>query len=104
MATKKTTADKHADAPSSQEPGDAPADTTDPTERVTSVTPDKAAAAAKGHQTVNAAVKVDSPDEPERDTRKDRVEKYKATRPDGTVVTVERNVETGERKVSGGKS
>ena len=30
---------------------------------------------------------------------KDRLELYAATRPDGTVVTVEHNLETGETKV-----
>lgn len=97
MATKKTTtADTHADAPSTMEPGDAPADTTDPNERVSSVTPDKAAAADKGHQTVNAAVKVDDGEQPARNTKNDRVKTYKATKPDGTEVTVTHNLETGE--------
>lgn len=96
---KKTTADTHADAPATMEPGDAPADTTDPDERVSSVTPNKAKAAADGHQTVNAAVKVDDGDEPKRDTKNDRTEKYQATRSDGSTVTVERNIETGESKV-----
>lgn len=96
---KQTTADTHVDAPATIEPGDAPADTTDPDERVSSVTPDKAAAAAEGHQTVNAAVKVGENDGPTRDTSNDRIEKYEAVRPDGTTVTVERNIETGESKV-----
>lgn len=97
---KQTTADTHIDAPATMEPGDAPADTTDPDEIVSSVTPDKAAAAAEGHQTVNAAVKVAEADRPTRDTKNDRIEKYEATRPDGTKVTVERNIETGETSVS----
>lgn len=96
---KKTTADTHIDKPATAEPGDAPADTTDPDERVSSVTPDKAAAAADGHLTVNAAVKVGDRSEPKRDTKNDRTETYEATRPDGTDVKVTRNIETGETKV-----
>lgn len=100
MAEKKTTLDSHLDAPQVTQPGDAPADTTDPTERASSATPDKAAAAKAGYGTVNAVVKVGDTSAPARDTKNDRTEKYQATRPDGTVVTVTRNIETGERSVS----
>lgn len=104
MATKKqavetTTLDSHIDAPSVTAPGDGPADTTDPTERATSVSPDKAAAAADGHLTVNAVVPVPEPAELGGDKAEDRIEKYKATRPDGTVVTVTHNLDTGESTV-----
>lgn len=94
----KTTADKFADKPSTAEPGDAPADTVDPDEHVSSVTPDKAAAAQAGHLTVNAAVKVDGPPAVKSKV-KDRTETYEAVRPDGTKVKVTRNIETGESKV-----
>ncbi|MGW5645058.1 hypothetical protein ACWEV3_40955 [Saccharopolyspora sp. NPDC003752] len=99
MATRKQTRlDDHVDAPSTVQPGDAPADTTDPAERATSVTPDKAAAAEGGHLTVNA-VKPLPVETTERDTANDRIETYTATRPDGTPVTITRNVETGESTV-----
>lgn len=107
MATRKTSStpeetriDEHVDAPSTTAPGDGPADTTDPDERATSATPDKGAAAQAGHGTVNAVLPL-----PKRQTAarkgKDRTETYTATRPDGTEVTVERNIETGESSVQG---
>ncbi len=95
-----TRTDKHIDKPSTVEPGDAPADTTDPTERVTSVSPDKAAAAAAGHQTVNAVVPLPPIEAPEADKAKPRTETYNAVRPDGTRVKVSRNLETGETSTS----
>jgi hypothetical protein len=98
-----TRLDEHTDAPSTTAPGDGPADTTDPDERASSVSPDKGAAALAGHLTVNAVVPVDTP-EPERDDSEDRYEEYEATRPDGTRVTVRRNIETGESELKGGKS
>jgi hypothetical protein len=96
-----TRLDEHLDAPSTTAPGDGPADTTDPDERASSATPDKGAAARAGHGTVNAVVPL-----PKRKTSaarqgKDRTETYTATRPDGTEVTVERNIETGESSVKG---
>lgn len=106
MATRKkteesTTLDSHLDKPSVTAPGDGPADTTDPTEIASSATPDKAAAAKAGHGTVNAVVKVGEVPETNTVAEKDqRVEKYKATRPDGTVVTVTHNIDTGATSVS----
>ncbi|CAL9607165.1 hypothetical protein SUDANB95_05513 [Actinosynnema sp. ALI-1.44] len=95
-----TRLDDHIDAPSTTAPGDGPADTTDPAELASSVEPDKAAAARAGHGTVNAVVPVGRTDEqPERDTKNDRIERFPAVRPDGTKVTVERNIETGESKL-----
>ena len=90
-----TRLDKAVTTPSTTAPGDGPADTTDPTERASTVGGDKAAAAEAGHLTVNAAVPVDSPEAPASDS-KPRTERYEAVRPDGTKVTVERNIETGE--------
>lgn len=106
MATSKSTPtetrlNEDVDKPSTTAPGDGPADTTDPEERATSVTPDKAAAAKTGHGTVNAVAPL-----PKRTSTprkgKDRTETYTAVRPDGTEVTVERNIETGESSVQGG--
>jgi hypothetical protein len=97
-----TRLDEHLDKPSTTAPGDGPADTTDSDERATSATPDKGAAARAGHGTVNAVVPL-----PKRKTAaarqgKDRTETYTALKPDGTEVTVERNIETGESAVKGG--
>ncbi|MGW1182967.1 hypothetical protein ACWD7Y_05295 [Streptomyces drozdowiczii] len=108
MATRKsstppeeTRLDTHLDAPSTTAPGDGPADTTDPDERAVSATPDKGAAAEAGHGTVNAVVPA-----PKRTPAKragtDRMERYKALRPDGSEVTVERNIETGASTVKDG--
>lgn len=74
--------------------GDAPADTWDPKERATSVRPDKAAAAAAGHQTVNAVVK--SGEVPDRAPTGTRTETYTVAGPDGTELTVTHNYDTGE--------
>ncbi|MDV8066394.1 Ig-like domain-containing protein [Rhodococcus sp. IEGM 1366] len=88
-----TLADDTLDAPQKTSPGDAPADTYDPKERASSAAPDKAAAAAAGHQTVNAVKLVGTiPDNAPTGTR---TEVYDAPRPDGTKVSVIRNVDTG---------
>lgn len=96
-----TTLDDHLDAPSITAPGDGPADTLDPTERASSATPDKGAAARAGYGTVNAVVKL-----PDRKSRRrandpsekadDRTETYEVEGPDGEPVKVTRNIETGE--------
>lgn len=101
MATtpKETRLDKDTTKPSTTAPGDGPADTTDPTERASSVTPQPGPEALKVG-TVNAVQPIPA-DEPEkRDSKKDRVEKYKATRPNGDEVTVTHNLDTGETSVS----
>lgn len=78
--------------------GDAPADTMDPKERAVSVRPDKAAAAAEGHQTVNAVV----PGEPiptEEAPTETRTETYLVHKPDGTTAQVTHNYDTGKTEV-----
>lgn len=101
MATqpKQTRLDSDTTKPSTTAPGDGPADTTDPTEQASTVGGDKQAAAEAGHLTVNAVVPVEPQPTAAREG-KDRVEKYKATRPDGTEVTVTHNIDTGETSVS----
>lgn len=101
MATtpKKTRLDSDNTKPSTTAPGDGPADTTDPTERASSVTPQPGPEALKVG-TVNAVQPVPQEDAPKRDSKSDRVEEYKATRPDGTEVTVKHNLDTGETTVS----
>lgn len=87
-------------APQSTSAGDAPADTYDAKERVSSGRPDKAAAAAAGHQTVNAVSVVGTV--PDRTPTGTRTETYTAVRPDGTEVTVTHNYDTGETAVAAG--
>lgn len=86
-------------APQPTASGDAPADTWDANERASSVRPDKAAAAAAGHQTVNAVVKAGevSTDAPAGGTR---TETYTAFKEDGSKVTVTRDLDTGETTVA----
>lgn len=97
MARKETNLDNDVTKPSVTEPGDGPADTTDPNERAVSVPPQPGDEAVKVG-TVNAVKPV--PKAEERSRRgKDRVEEYEAVRPDGTKVTVRHNIDTGESEV-----
>lgn len=80
--------------------GHAPADTLDPTERASSATPDKAAAAQAGFGSVNAVTVLPEPEkarEASADSQ-DRIETYEVPGPDGKLVKVEHNLETGETK------
>jgi len=74
--------------------GDAPADTWDPKERASSVRPDKAAAAAAGHQTVNAVVPVEPIPTPPVPTG-GRTETYTVYNDSGEAIEVTRNIESG---------
>lgn len=97
-APKTTRLSSDVTKPQPTDPGDAPADTYDPKERASSVRPDKAAAAAAGHQTVNAVAKVgDIPDAAPTGTRS---ETYTRVGPDGKEVTVTHNYDTGETTVA----
>jgi len=96
-----TTLDSDLTRPQITQPGDAPADTTDPTERASSAEPDKGAAAAAGFGTVNAVVPLPQPEPPaDDDADEGRTESYEAVGPDGKRVKVTRNIETGESKAS----
>lgn len=102
MAAKKadkTTLDTDVTTPSTTAPGDGPADTTDPTETAHSVTPQPGPEALKVG-TVNAVLPGEPVEEQKLDSKNDRVEKYQATRPDGTEVTVTHNIDSGETWVS----
>lgn len=92
--------DDDLDGPQSTSPGDAPADTHNPKERVSSARPNKAAAAAAGKQTVNAVEHVE--DIPDPVPGAARNETYTQYRSDGTEVTVTRNITTGETVIAGG--
>lgn len=96
---KETKLDKDVTTPSTTAPGDGPADTTDPTERASSVTPSPGEEALKVG-TVNAVQPIPQDATPERDSKNDRIETYKAKKPDGTEVTVKHNLDTGETSVS----
>ena len=102
MATTRPKTTKYDDEsltkPQSTTPGDAPADTYDPKERVSSARPDKAAAAAAGHQTVNAVVEVAPV--PDNTPTGSRSETYTQVKPDGTEVTVTHNYDTGVTTVA----
>lgn len=101
MATRKqteetTTLDSDVTKPSVTAPGDGPADTTDPTERASTVTPRPSEEALKVG-TVNSVLPLPKVEEPARDGE-DRTEEYDVVAPDGEVVRVVRNIETGESK------
>lgn len=98
MAEETTTLDDDVTKPSQTAPGDGPADTTDPSEQATSVTPtpgDEAIAAG----TVNAVRKTPKKAAPRRRKDEDRVEEYTLRRPDGKLAHVKRNIDTGESEV-----
>lgn len=97
-APKTTRLSSNVAAPQPTDPGDAPADTYDPLERASSARPDKAAAGAAGHQTVNAVVPVD-PIVPEVPSGT-RTETYERVGPDGSTKYVTHNYDTGETTVS----
>jgi len=80
--------------------GHAPADTLDPSERATSVTADKGAAAQAGFGSVNAVVPLPEPERPRQSDgegdQKARTETYEVPGPDGKLVKVTHNIDTGE--------
>jgi len=103
----RTTLDDDVTMPSKVEPGDGPYDTTDPTEIATSVSPDKAAAARAGFGVVNAVLPLETvpgnvrPDDRAKLNGDDsdsggRSETYDVVGPDGKLVTVTHDLETGE--------
>jgi hypothetical protein len=104
----RTTLDDDITMPSKVEPGDGPYDTTDPTEIATSVSPDKAAAARAGFGVVNAVLPLETvpgfvrPDDRAKLNGDDtgdgggRSETYDVVGPDGKLVTVTHDLETGE--------
>jgi hypothetical protein len=92
-----TKLDDNVTEPSTVQPGDAPADTTDPTEEASTVIPQPSAEALK-QGTVNAVLPV-TRDKKTGSKGKDRVEEYDAVKPDGSTVRVRRNIETGESEI-----
>lgn len=108
---KETRLDNDVSMPGYVAPGDGPFDTTDPTEIATSVSPDKAAAAAKGFGVVNAVLPLETipgyvkPADRAKITGQgdgdggERTEEYDVVGPDGSLVRVTHNLETGETSV-----
>jgi hypothetical protein len=95
---KETKLDSDVTTPSTTAPGDGPADTTDPTEQAVSVTPQPGPEAVKVG-TVNAVKPVEQTEPAKADSSKHRIETYEATKPDGTVVKVKHNIDTGETEL-----
>jgi hypothetical protein len=89
--------DETLSAPQSTSPGDAPADTFDPLERVSSGAPNKAAAAASGFQTVNAVVEV-APIVPATPSG-NRTESFTAPNSAGVATVYVHNYDTGKTAV-----
>lgn len=88
--------DTSQDVPQSTSAGDAPADTFDPKERASSASPNKAAAAADGHGTVNAIEPVASvPDSTPTGNRTELMTAYDGT---NSAVTLVHNLDTGVTK------
>ncbi len=99
-APRKTKLDSDVSMPGNVAPGDAPYDTTDPNERATSVTPDKATAAKAGYGVVNAVVPLPEPERVEAGREGgDRTEEYDVVGPNGKVVRVKHNIDTGETSI-----
>jgi hypothetical protein len=107
-----TRTDDNVTKPSTVAPGDAPADTLDPTERVSTV-PHRPGLEALTVGTVNAVLvnpALPTEDEVAANLRayrssatadeQERVETYEATRPNGDKVTVTHNLDTGETSAS----
>ena len=110
-APNETRLDTDVETPSTVVPGDAPADTKDPAERAVSVAPQPSEDALLAG-TVNAvlpvpegAVVTPGPSDwqkinaSEAPAAAQRVEEYPVARPDGTVVTVRHNLDTGKTEV-----
>jgi len=91
-----TTLDTDTTKPSVTAPGDGPADTTDHTERASTVTPNPGPEALKVG-TVNAVKPLPKVEETAV-SGEARTEEYDVVAPDGEVVRVVRNIETGESK------
>lgn len=98
MATPKTTTlDSDVTKPSVTQPGDGPADTTDPKERATTVVGGVPGPEALAAGTVNAVLPLSPvPDAPR--AADPRFEEYDVVAPDGTPMHVKRNIETGESR------
>jgi hypothetical protein len=94
---KRTTLDSDTTKPSVTQPGDGPADTTDPNQRATSVNPQPGEESLKVG-TVNAVRLLPAP-EPAPPIENPRFERYIALAPNGDEVTMLHNLDTGETTI-----
>jgi hypothetical protein len=107
MATAKTTTlDNDVTKPSKTVPGDGPADTTNPLERASTVTPQPSAeTVASGAGTVNGQLPLPNIEEaPKIPADEHRYEEYDAVTPEGKVVRVQHNLDTGATRVKAATS
>lgn len=87
-APKETRLDTDVNAPATTVPGDAPYDTTDPTENASTITPQVPSEEAIKAGTILGAIPVAAPaGVPDADAE-ERTEEYDAIKPDGTKVRV----------------
>lgn len=93
-----TTLDSDVTKPSVTAPGDGPADTTDPTERASTVTPNPGPEALKVG-TVNSVKPLPKAEEPAAPEGEARTEEYDVIGADGKPVRVRRNIETGKSEI-----
>lgn len=95
-----TKLDDNVTEPSTNSPGDAPADTTDPSEFASSVTPNPSPEALAAG-TVNAVLPIEPPAKvSDEDQDGDEFEEYEALKSDNrTKVQVRRNLRTGKSKI-----
>ena len=93
-----TTLDSDITKPSATAPGDGPADTTDPEERASTVTPRPGEEALKVG-TVNGVVPLPQDEAEPVDESEHRTEEYEAVKPDGSKVTIWHNLDTGETRI-----
>jgi hypothetical protein len=97
--TKKTTLDSDVTKPSVTQPGDGPADTTDPHERATTIQGGVPGPEALKAGTVNSVLPLDPIEDAPR-VENPRIEEYDVVAPDGTLMHVKRNMETGESRAT----
>jgi hypothetical protein len=91
-----TRLDTDVTKPSVTAAGDGPHDTTDPTEMASTVVP-RPGAQAIATGTVNAVLPIPKQQaEAPRRRRKEDIEEYEVTKPDGTKATVQHDLITGE--------
>ncbi|OJX72825.1 hypothetical protein [Leifsonia sp. 71-9] len=96
-----TTLDDNVEELSTVAPGDAPADTTDPTEHASTVVPQPSAEALK-QGTVNGVLPVEPATTAPAaavDAKDHRVEEYDAVKPDGSKVRIKHNIDLGTTEI-----
>jgi hypothetical protein len=93
-----TTLDNDISKPAQSEPGDGPADTTDPLERASTVVPRPGPEALRAG-TVNSQLPLEPIPAAAKRSGQARTEEYDAVDANGRAVRVKRNLETGESRI-----